>query len=91
MCLSTPGCSSTAHHLSCICLNARSVLPKREDLFAYICAHDPDIMAITETWLDSSIHDSHITPKGYSIFRCDRKRHGGDVLLLIRDTFDVFQ
>ena len=37
--------------LSCACLNARSVLLKRFDIFAFVCAHHIDILAITEMTL----------------------------------------
>ena len=35
------------NQLSCICLNARSILPKRFDFLAYVCCHKVDIIAIT--------------------------------------------
>lgn len=37
--------------LSCICINARSITPKCLVLFAYICCHKVDILAITKTFL----------------------------------------
>ena len=46
-------------------------------------AHQFDIVAITETFLDSTIHDSHIVPPGYAVFRKDRDRHGS----LVADNF----
>lgn len=36
--------------LSCICLNAQSILPKPFDLLAYICCHKVDVLVITETF-----------------------------------------
>ena len=41
--------------LLCVCLNARSILPKRFDLIAYLSADQFEIVAITESFLDSSI------------------------------------
>ena len=41
---------SNSHHaaqLSSACLNARSILPKRFDIFAFICAFHIDILAVT--------------------------------------------
>ena len=58
-------CSTKHHGLSCLCLNARSILPKRHDLFALICSISVDILAITETFLDSSISDTEVCPKGF--------------------------
>ncbi|CAF1018372.1 unnamed protein product, partial [Didymodactylos carnosus] len=40
---------------------------------------DPAFVAITETWLDSSITDKDITMSGYTLHRLDRDREGGDV------------
>ena len=79
------------HSLSCVCLNARSIVSKRFDFLAYICAHRFDVVAVTETFLDDSVHDSHIIPPGYSVFRRDRNRHGGGVALLVRDCLNAFR
>ena len=81
--------SSVQSGISCVCFNARSVVSKRFILSAYVLAAGFDVVAITETFLDDSIHDSHIAPPGYTIFRKDRNRHGGGVLLLIRDSLNA--
>ena len=75
--------------LSCLCLNIRSVVSKRNEFLAYVLAHDPDLVAVTETFLDDSVHDSHIIPPGYVLFRKDRNRHGGGVMLLVRGSINV--
>ena len=72
--------------LSCIYLNARSILPKRFDLLAYICCHKVDILAVTETFLDSSISNA---PASYLLFHRDRSGHGGGVLIFVRDSLQV--
>ena len=84
---------SDSHHaaqLSCACLNARSVLPKRFDIFAFICAFHIDILAVTETFLDDTISDGEICPGHYQMFRRDRSRHGGGVLIMIREGIKAF-
>ena len=46
------------------------------------------LVAVTETWLNSSIFDAEVTHDfpGYSIFRCDRDgRQGGGVALYLRE------
>ena len=43
----------------------------------------PDIVVITETFLDGSILNSEIFPDGYVVFRHDRNRHGGGVLIAV--------
>ena len=80
---------SSGNVLSCVCLNSRRILPKRFDLFAYICCHKVDILAITETFSDSSILDAEICPQTYVLFRHDRSRHGGGVLILVHDDLHV--
>ena len=75
--------------LSCLCLNARSILPKRHDLFALIFSFNVDIVAVIETFLDSSILDAEVCPKNYVIFCKDRTRHGGGVFIIVRDHLKV--
>ena len=77
--------------IKCAVINARSVVGKKFDLYAYLAAHQLDIIAITETFLDDTVHDSHIAPFGYVAYHCDRNRHGGGVMILIRNTFHVIQ
>ena len=81
--------TSAQSGISCVCFNACSVVSKRFVLSAYVLAGDFDEVAITETFLDDSIHDSHIVPPGYTIFRKDWNRHGGSILLLIRDSLNA--
>ena len=50
-----------------------------------INATAPDVM-ITEAFLDCSIMNS---PQNYCLFRCDRNRHGGGVLIAVSDKFSV--
>ncbi len=51
---------------------------------------DYDIVAITETWLNSTISSLEFLPYGYDIYRKDRDdRIGGGVLLAVRNTIAV--
>ena len=43
----------------------------------------PHVIAITETWFTSDILNNEILPSGYSIYRCDRTRRGGGVMLCV--------
>ena len=74
--------------VSCLCFNARSVVNKRLDLLAMLSESSSDIV-ITETFLDDSIVDSEIIPENYSVFRRDRNRHGGGVLVAISDNLSA--
>jgi len=51
----------------------------------YLIAHQFHIIiAMTEAFIDSTIHDSHIVPPGYAVFRKDRDRHGGWVMIFVK-------
>ena len=83
-CVSVQHIPSTDHHgQSCLCLNARIILSKCHDLFAYISSFSVDIVAVTETFLDSSVLDAEVCLKNYVIFRKDRTRHRGGVLMIV--------
>ena len=55
------------------------------DLLAFLNIHNPHIVAIQETKIDSSIATSELFPETCSckIFRKDRNLHDGGVMLLI--------
>ena len=53
--------------------NARCLTNKFAQLNDFISDHDPDILVITETWLDENVLNSEFTPNNYSCFRKDRK------------------
>ena len=47
--------------------------------------HNPDIVMVTETWLDPSIPSSDIIPTNYSVYRKDRQagQTGGGVMIAV--------
>ena len=68
-----------------ISLNINSIRGKKLDLLAFLDVHNPHIVAVQETKIDSSIATSELFPetRPYNIFRKDRNLHGGRVMLLI--------
>ena len=85
--------SDNQHHsnqLCCVCLNARSVLPKRFDIFAFICTFHIDILAVTEIFLDGTFGDGEICPGHYQMYHRDRSRHGGGVLIIVKEGIRAF-
>ena len=48
-----------------------------------------DVLAISESKLDNSIEDSEIRIKGYRTFRKDRNRHGGGVIMYIKEKWSA--
>ena len=73
------------NHLSLIYFNALRLVAKFDQLCLVVSAQKPDIVAIVESWLCPDISDNEICIAGYNVFRKDRNRHGGGVLLYIRD------
>ena len=68
--------------------NARSLLPKLDELSATIEAHDfPDVVCIVESWLCRDIREQEIAIPNYNVFRHDRNRHGGGILLYVKDAY----
>ncbi|XP_051950049.1 uncharacterized protein LOC127620831 [Xyrauchen texanus] len=66
-------------------INARSLLPKLEEVSQLASTSKAAVIAVSETWLDGSIQDVEVELTGYSIYRHDRSRNGGGVCLFIRN------
>ena len=63
-------------------------MPKLDSLRLHALSTQPDIIALTETWLSCSIHSNEICIPGYTIIRRDRNRHGG-ILMFCRNELQV--
>ena len=74
---------------NCVCLNARGIVSKTSDLMAYLSAHHVDILSVTETFLNPDVLNFELCPPGCIVFQQDRDRHGGGVMILIRDNLVV--
>ena len=71
------GCSSFP---SILLINARSVLPKMDELHLLKSVHSPSIIAVSESWLHVGIDSSLLHIPGFALFRTDRNdRLGGGV------------
>ena len=66
-------------------INVNGIRSKKLELLAYLDFHQPQIVAIQETKIDSSISTSELFPETcpYNVYRKDRNSKGGDVMLLI--------
>ena len=79
-------------YLFIVYFNARSILIPKCDEQRILCeAHRPDVICIAESWLSSDIDisDAELHISGFQIVRKDRNRHGGGVLMYIRDVIQV--
>ena len=71
------------------CLNIRGLLSIIDELKMILdeCNYF-DIMGVCETFIDSNVTDNEISIDGYSIVKKNRNRHGGGVLLYVKDGID---
>ena len=68
--------------IKCVCLNARSIINKKNEL--NIMVHDikPHVIGITESWANNDITYAELRMAGYAMFRKDiMGRRGGGMLL----------
>ena len=68
-----------AKGLHFIHINARSIFHKLPELVYIANKFKAAVIAITETWLDSSFPNNSIKIEGYNIIRRDRQTHMGGV------------
>ena len=79
--LSFPNCN----FFTILYYNARSLLPKFDVLLFSIEIYHPHIICIVETWLGNEITSSEIEIQGYQLYRRDRNRQGGGILIYVAE------
>lgn len=60
-------------------LNIRSLPHKIDLLRAWLSYNKPAVITLSETWLNSNVHDDEIGLDGYNVYRADRGSRGGGV------------
>ena len=84
--------SPTEFGYKCVCLNARSIVNKRNELNIMVEDIDPHIIGITESWATPDISDAELGMTGYVMFRKDRLgRRGGGVILYIKESIQAYE
>ena len=84
--------SPTKFGYKCVCLNARSIVNKRNELNIMVEDIDPHIIGITESWATPDISDAELGMTGYVMFRKDRLgRRGGGVILYIKESIQAYE
>ena len=84
--------SPTAFGYKCVCLNARSIVNKRNELNIMVQDIDPHIIGITESWATPDISDAELGMTGYVMFRKDRLgSRGGGVILYIKESIQAYE
>ena len=71
--------------LKFVSININGIRGKKLELLAFLDFHQPQIVAIQETNIDSSISTSELFPEScpYNVYSKDRTLDGGGVMLLI--------
>ena len=78
--------------IKCVCLNARSMLNRKNELDIMVDEIKHHIIGITESWANNDITDAELGLEGYVMFRKDRMgRRGGGVLLYINETIPAYE
>ena len=72
--------------LTIFTFNARSLLPKLDELRAMCSNYSYDIIGVTETWLSSDILDHKLYLPGNSMIHRDHNYHGGGVAIYISNS-----
>ena len=64
--------------------NARSLIPKIDELSVLCASQNPGIVCVVETWLGPNVADSELSIQilNYQVIRLDRNRHDGGVLIM---------
>ena len=75
-----------------MCLNARSIVNKKNELNFMVEDIDPHIIGITESWANTDITDAEIGLTEYVMFRRDRiGRRGGELLYMLNNLFRLMK
>ena len=84
--------NSTTFGYKCVCLNARSIVNKRNELNILVEDIDPYIIGITESWATTDISDAELGMTGNVMFKKDRLgRRGGGVILYIKESIQAYE
>ena len=74
------------NNLSILYFNARSIVPRLDELKAIVESEQPLVVCIVETWLSADISNEEISILGYQLLRADRNRQGGGVLMYLAES-----
>ena len=76
---------TTEFGYKCFCLNARSIVNKRNELNIIVEDINPHIIGITESWATTDILDAKLGMTGCEMIRKDRTGEEGEVELKKRE------
>ena len=73
--LRTADLSNNANNFNVLYYNAKSLIPKMDELRAIVESQRPSVICIVETWLSNEIRDQEISLPEYQVIRLDCNRH----------------
>ena len=76
--------SKPANKLTTVIANNQSIKSKNEMIWKVIDTRKPEIVVVSETWLNNSIHYSEVLPTNYEVYYKDRI--DGGVLIAVKNT-----
>ena len=76
--------------IKCVCLNARSIINKKNELDIMVDEIKPHIIGITELWANNDITNAELGLEGYVMFRKDIMGTRVGVLLNIKETIPAY-
>ncbi len=83
---------TSKEEIKCVCLNARSIINKKNELDIMVDEIKPHIIGITESWANNDKTDAELGLEGYVMFRKYRiGRRGGGVLSYIKETIPAYE
>ena len=75
-----------------MCLNARIIVNKKNELNIMVEDIDPQIIGTTESWANKDITDAEFGMTRYVMFRRDRiGRRGGRVILYVNESIQAYE
>ena len=76
--------SKPANKLTTIIVNTQSIKSKHEMIWKVIDTRKPEIVVVSETWLNNSIHNSEVLLTNYEVYHKDKIDRG--VLIAVKHT-----
>ena len=68
-------------------INCNGIASKKAELESVIDYTDPDVLIITETKIDDTVHTSELLPSNFKAFRKDRTLRMGGVMIAAKEQF----
>ena len=82
-------CTPDSSKFTVLYYNARSLIPKMDELRTIVESQRPSVICVVETWLSEEVSDQEISLSEYQVTRLDRNRHGGGIVIYVHNAISV--